>query len=73
MSNYKKIDDVVFPASDLSAKQSIFYSGVWLSVYRLWPESIAAFTNAGLEGGFFLSDKTVSTCNGSGADSVLQR
>jgi len=44
MSNYKKIDDVVFPA---------------------YGPEYAALTNAGLEDGFFLSDHSVSTDNGS--------
>ena len=64
MSNHEKIDYVEFPSTDIGVTKA-FFAQVFGWVFTDYGPEYCAFTNAGLEGGFFLSDKTVSTCNGS--------
>jgi len=64
MSNHEKIDYVEFPSTDIGVTKA-FFAQVFGWVFTDYGPKYCAFTNAGLEGGFFLSDKTVSTCNGS--------
>lgn len=64
MSNHHKIDYVEFPSTDISLTKAFFTAAFGWSFTDYGPEYVA-FSDAGLEGGFFLSDKTVSTDNGS--------
>ncbi len=64
MSNHHKIDYVEFPSTDISLTKAFLTAAFGWSFTDYGPEYVA-FSDAGLEGGFFLSDKTVSTDNGS--------
>ena len=64
MSNHEQIDYVEFPSTDISVTKA-FFTQVFGWVFTDYGPEYCAFANAGLEGGFFLSDKTVSTDNGS--------
>ena len=64
MSVHEKIDYVEFPAKDLAATKLFFNTVFGWSFEDYGPEYIA-FSNQGLDGGFFLSDKVSSAENGS--------
>jgi len=64
MSEHEKINYVEFPAKDISAAKSFFSSVFGWSFVDYGPE-YTAFTNEGLDGGFFQSELTVSTESGS--------
>jgi len=64
MSEHEKISYVEFPAKDIEATRRFFSAVFGWSFVDYGPEYIA-FSNAGLDGGFFQSDLTVSTENGS--------
>ena len=64
MNKHEKINYVEFPAKDVEAAKVFFTSVFGWSFVDYGPE-YAAFSNEGLDGGFYKSDLTVSTENGS--------
>lgn len=64
MNNHEKINYVEFPAKDLEATKTFFSHAFDWSFTDFGPE-YTAFANEGLDGGFFKSDLSVSTNNGS--------
>ena len=64
MNEHEKINYVELPARDLQVAQD-FFSAVFAWEFTNYGEAYTAFSNAGLEGGFFQSDQCVSTENGS--------
>lgn len=63
MSEHEKIDYVEFPAKDIKATKS-FFSRVFGWTFEDYGPEYAAFSNEGIDGGFFKSDLTASTVNG---------
>ena len=63
MNLHEKINYVEFPAKDLAATKAFFQSAFGWSFVDYGPE-YAAFSNEGLDGGFFKSDLASSTQNG---------
>ncbi|QDT28841.1 Glyoxalase-like domain protein [Gimesia panareensis] len=64
MPAHEKLNYVEFPARDLSATKTFFETVFGWSFTDYGPE-YTAFTNAGLEGGFYQSDLSSTTTNGS--------
>ena len=64
MNRHEKINYLEFPARDLENTKS-FFSDVFDWVFEDYGAEYAAFSNAGLEGGFFKSGQCASTKNGS--------
>lgn len=64
MNEHEKINYVEFPAKDLEACKKFFTSVFGWSFTDYGPD-YTAFSNAGLEGGFFKSDLDSSTDKGS--------
>ena len=64
MNKHEKINYVEFPAKDIGATKAFFISAFGWSFVDYGPE-YTAFTNEGLDGGFYKSDLAVSTENGS--------
>ncbi|NOX43670.1 MAG: VOC family protein [Gammaproteobacteria bacterium] len=64
MNEHEKINYVEFPAKDIEATKVFFKSAFDWSFVDYGPE-YTAFSNEGLDGGFFQSELTVSTENGS--------
>ncbi len=64
MNEHEKINYVEFPANDIDATKAFFNSVFGWSFVDYGPE-YTAFTNEGLDGGFYKSDLTASTENGS--------
>jgi len=64
MPAHEKINYVEFPAKDIEAAKNFFSAAFGWSFVDYGPE-YTAFSNEGIDGGFFLSDKVVSTNNGS--------
>lgn len=64
MSIHEKIDYVELPARDLTATK-LFFNTVFGWTFEDYGPEYIAFSNQGLDGGFFLSDKASSTENGS--------
>ena len=64
MNRHEKINYVEFPARDLG-KTKEFFSRVFDWHFEDYGDEYAAFSNAGMEGGFFKSDLFTSTENGS--------
>lgn len=64
MSMHEKINYVEFPAKDIEATKA-FFSNVFGWSFTDYGPTYTAFSNAGLEGGFFQSELSVSTANGS--------
>ncbi len=63
MNPHENINYVEFPAKDLKAAKAFFPKVFGWSFQGYGPE-YTAFSNAGLEGGFFKSDLSASTKNG---------
>lgn len=63
MLEHEKINYVEFPAKDIGATKSFFKSVFDWSFVDYGPEYIA-FSNEGIDGGFFKSDLNSSTENG---------
>ena len=61
---HEKINYVEFPAKDLEATKSFFEAAFGWSFTDYGPE-YTTFSNQGLEGGFFKSDRAAMTKNGS--------
>ena len=64
MNEHEKINYVEFPAKNIEATKNFFTAVFNWSFVDFGPE-YTAFSNEGLDGGFFKSDLTVSTNNGS--------
>ena len=64
MNEHEKINYVEFPAKDLAATKTFFTTVFGWSFVDYGPD-YTAFSNEGLDGGFFKSDQTVSTDKGS--------
>jgi len=64
MSQHEKINYVEFPARDLDVAKQFFSAVCDWSFVDYGPE-YSAFSNAGIDGGFFKSDQSVSTEKGS--------
>ena len=64
MNTHEKINYIEFPAKDLEATRE-FFSAVFSWSFVDYGPEYTAFSNAGIDGGFFKSDLTVSTLNGS--------
>ena len=64
MNEHEKINYVEFPAKNIEATKNFFTAVFNWSFVDYGPE-YTAFSNEGLDGGFFKSDLTVSTNNGS--------
>lgn len=64
MNEREKINYVEFPAKDLEAAKAFFTTVFGWSFVDYGPE-YTAFSNEGIDGGFFKSDLSASTENGS--------
>ncbi len=64
MTNHEKINYIEFPTTDLKATRD-FFSQVFSWKFEDFGPEYTAFSNAGIDGGFFQSDQSVSTSNGS--------
>ncbi len=64
MNEHEKINYVEFPAKDIEATKSFFSKAFGWSFENYGPE-YTAFSNEGIDGGFFKSDLAASTINGS--------
>ena len=62
--NKESINYVEFPSPDLPATKS-FFGEVFGWIFEDYGPEYTAFSNAGLDGGFFKSEKYASTDNGS--------
>ena len=60
----QKIDYIEFPAADFDAVQT-FYEKAFNWAFVDYGPEYTAFSNEGLDGGFYKTDKIVSTENGS--------
>ncbi len=64
MNMHEKINYVEFPAKNIEAAKAFFKSAFGWDFVDYGPE-YSAFSNEGLDGGFYKSDLSVSTENGS--------
>ncbi len=64
MNEHEKINYVEFPAKDIEAAKAFFNSAFGWTFVDYGPE-YTAFSNEGLDGGFYKSDLSVSTEAGS--------
>ena len=64
MNEHEKINYVEFPSVDLEATKS-FFEAVFEWSFKDYGSEYTAFSNAGLEGGFYKSDLYSSTDKGS--------
>ena len=64
MKEHEKINYVEFPAKDLE-KTKTFFSTVFGWVFTDYGPEYSAFSNEGLDGGFFKSDLSADTSKGS--------
>lgn len=64
LSKHEKINYLEFPAKDI-AKTKQFFSSVFGWTFEDFGPEYTAFSNQGLDGGFFKSDLSTSTKNGS--------
>ncbi len=64
MNKHEKINYIEFPAKNIEATKEFFKTVFGWSFVDYGPEYIA-IQNAGIDGGFFKSDLSVSTKNGS--------
>jgi len=64
MNEHEKINYVEFPAKDIEATKAFFISAFGWTFVDYGPE-YTAFSNEGLDGGFYKSDLSVSTEEGS--------
>jgi predicted enzyme related to lactoylglutathione lyase len=63
MPEHEKIDYVEFPARDIEATKS-FFSAVFGWSFEDYGPDYVAFSNQGIDGGFYTSDLASSTQNG---------
>jgi predicted enzyme related to lactoylglutathione lyase len=64
MNQHEKINYVEFPAKNIKATKDFFATAFGWSFVDYGPE-YSAFSNEGIDGGFFQSDLSASTENGS--------
>lgn len=64
MNNYGKINYLELPTKDIE-KTKAFFTQIFDWKFKDFGSDYTVFSNAGVEGGFFRSDKSVSTENGS--------
>ena len=64
MNEHEKINYVEFPAKDIE-KAKAFFTTVFGWAFDDYGPEYSAFSNEGLDGGFFKSDLSISTENGS--------
>jgi hypothetical protein len=64
MNEHEKINYVEFPAKDIEATKA-FFTAVFGWSFVDYGTEYAAFSNEGIDGGFFQSDLVVSAENGS--------
>lgn len=64
MNSHEKINYVEFPAKNLEATKGFFQSAFGWAFVDYGPDYVA-FSNQGLDGGFFKSDFSAKTENGS--------
>ena len=64
MNEHEKINYVEYPAKDIQATKAFFTTVFGWSFVDYGPD-YTSFSNEGIDGGFFKSDLTVSTENGS--------
>ncbi|MBT3315367.1 MAG: VOC family protein [Anaerolineae bacterium] len=64
MNKHEKMNYVEFPAKDINATK-IFFSEVFNWRFEDYGPDYIAFSNEGLDGGFYKSDMSASTENGS--------
>ncbi|MBU0473287.1 MAG: VOC family protein [Bacteroidetes bacterium] len=64
MSEHNKISYIEIPTKDIAATKT-FFSNVFGWTFQDFGPDYTSFTNEGSNGGFFKSDQTVSTKNGS--------
>ena len=64
MNDHEKINYVEFPSKDIEASKA-FFASVFGWTFEDYGPEYAAFSNQGLDGGFFKSELSVSTANGS--------
>jgi hypothetical protein len=63
MNSHEKLNYVEFPCKDLSATKH-FFSQVFKWVFTDYGPDYTAFSNEGLDGGFFKSDQVATTEKG---------
>lgn len=64
MNNHEKINYVEFPAKDIE-KTKAFFKAVFAWSFVDYGPEYTAFSNAGVDGGFYKSELSASTENGS--------
>jgi predicted enzyme related to lactoylglutathione lyase len=64
MDAHEKINYIEFPAKDIEATKA-FFTAAFDWVFTDYGPTYTAFSNAGIDGGFFQSDKVATTKNGS--------
>ena len=64
MTEHEKINYIEFPAKDLEATKSFFSAVFGWSFTDFGPE-YTSFSNAGIDGGYYKSDLSAATENGS--------
>ncbi len=64
MHEHEKINYLEFPAKDIAATKT-FFSTVFDWTFTDFGPEYTAFSNAGIDGGFYLSDLNMSTETGS--------
>jgi len=64
MNKHEKINYLEFPARDIDATKT-FFSSVFGWRFEDYGPEYVPFFDAGIDGGFFKSDQTLSTDNGS--------
>lgn len=64
MSNHEKINYIELPARNIKAVKA-FYSGVFNWQFTDYGPEYTAFSQAGIDGGFFLSERSCNTNQGS--------
>lgn len=72
MNEHEKINYVEFPAKDMEAAKG-FFSAVFGWSFIDYGHEYSAFSNAGIDGGFFLSDVAATTLNGSALIVIYSR
>ena len=63
MNEHEKINYVEFPSKDIQATKEFFIQVFGWSLQDFGPE-YSAFSNQGIDGGFFKSELSASTANG---------
>lgn len=64
MNEHEKINYLEFPAKDMEATKAFFQTVFGWQFVDYGPE-YSAFSNAGIDGGFYLSEQLISSKNGS--------